>query len=346
MDSLEKNLKSSGLLVRDPELNNYIHGIVCRVAGAHCADIRVYVVRIPEFNASMAPNGVMQVWTGLLLRAENEAQVAYIIGHELGHYLRRHSLQMWRDLRQKSSLFAYFNLLTLVVGVPGYVHDITQLATLGSLFKFSRDSEREADQLGFELTTGAGYDPREAGKLWEALLKERDAAKDPTPWVFFSTHPPTKERIATLNRLADEFADKHKPEIIGKEPYLATVGPWRGMLLRDELQQRQFARSQVLLDRLLGGNTRSGEFYYFQGELHRLRGEEGNEEQAKAAYHKALQYEDVPTEAYRELGLLYLKSGQNEQAQTFLRRYIQLKPQAEDRAMISTYLDTIEGSTD
>lgn len=346
MDSLEKSLKSSGLLVRDPELNNYIHGIVCRVAGTHCADIRVYVVRIPEFNASMAPNGVMQVWTGLLLRAENEAQVAYIIGHELGHYLRRHSLQMWRDLRQKSSLFAYFNLLTLVVGVPGYVHDITQLATLGSLFKFSRDSEREADQLGFELTTVAGYDPREAGKLWEALLKERDAAKDPTPWVFFSTHPPTKERIATLNRLADEFADKHKPEIIGKEPYLATVGPWRGMLLRDELQQRQFARSQVLLDRLLGGNTRPGEFYYFQGELHRLRGEEGNEEQAKAAYHKALQYEDVPTEAYRELGLLYLKSGQNEQAQTFLRRYIQLKPQAEDRAMISTYLDTIEGSTD
>jgi beta-barrel assembly-enhancing protease len=118
------------------------------------------------------------------------------------------------------------------------------------------------------------------------------------------------------------------------------------MLLRDELQKRQFARSQVLLDRLLGGNTRPGEFYYFQGELHRLRGEEGDEEQAKAAYHKALQYEDVPAEAYRELGLLHLKSGQKEQAQTFLRRYIQLKPQSEARAMISTYLDTIEGGTD
>ncbi|MGH8643036.1 MAG: M48 family metallopeptidase [Gammaproteobacteria bacterium] len=134
MDKLEHSFKTSSLLVRDATINRYINGVVCRVAGPHCQDIRVYLVRIPEFNASMAPNGVMQVWSGLLLRAENEAQLAYGIGHEIGHYLRRHSLQQWHDVRRKSSLFAYVNILTHVVGVPGYAQDIGQLATLGSLF--------------------------------------------------------------------------------------------------------------------------------------------------------------------------------------------------------------------
>ncbi len=337
MDELEKSLKTSGLLMRDPELNTYIQGVVCRLSGPRCGDIRVYLVRIPEFNASMAPNGVLQIWTGLLLRSENEAQLAYVLGHELGHYLRRHSLQMWRDLRQKSSLFAYFSLLGLVVGIPGYAQDLAQLAAIGSLFKFSRDSEREADAIGFELLLAAGYDPREAGRLWKALIKERDAAKEPTPWVFFSTHPPTEERIEMLNRLAEAIVEKQGPKTVGKEPYLTAVGPWRALWLRDELRQRRFARSQVVLDRLSESGTRLGELYYFQGELYRLRGEK--EDEAKAAYHKALGYADAPAEAHRALGLLALKANEKEQARVFLQRYLELKPQAEDQAMVRAYLE-------
>jgi predicted Zn-dependent protease len=342
MDALEQSLKTSGLRVRDPALNTYLRGVVCRLSGPSCEDIRIYLVRLPEFNASMAPNGVLQVWTGLLLRAGNEAQLAYVLGHELGHYLRRHSLQIWRDMRQKSSLFAYFNLLGLVVGLPGYGQDLAQLATIGSLFKFSRDSEREADALGFELMTAAGYDPREAGKLWQALIKERDAAKEPTPWVFFSTHPPTEERIETLNRLADAMAGSQGPETLGKEAYLTAVGPWRAQLLRDELQQRRFARSQVVLDRLLDSGAGLGEIYYFQGELYRLRGEKEDEVRARTAYQQALGYPDVPAEAHRALGLMALKSNEKAQARTFLQRYLALKPQAEDQAMIRAYLEQIK----
>lgn len=342
MDNFEKSLKSSGLLVRDPELNSYVRGIVCRLAGPHCADIRVYLVQLPEFNASMAPNGVLEVWTGLLLRAENEAQVAYVLGHEVGHYLRRHSLQMWRDVRRKSDLFAYFNLLSSVVGVPGYAYNLAELATYGSIFKFSRDAEREADELGFELIAAAGYDTREAGKLWQALIKERDAEKERGPWLFFATHPPSEERIDTLNRRANASTEAGKSGLLGREPYLAATRPWRGRLLRDELRQRRFARSQVVLDRLLESGTGLGELYYFQGELHRLRGEQGDQEKAKAAYRQALQYENAPAEAYRALGFLCLKSDQKQQAQAFLRRYLELRPEAEDRAMVRTYLDKLE----
>src|SRR5262245_24840551 len=68
MDREETRLRRSPFRLRDDALNRYLQDIVCRLAGEHCPDIRVYAVRTPYFNASMAPNGMMQVWSGLLLR--------------------------------------------------------------------------------------------------------------------------------------------------------------------------------------------------------------------------------------------------------------------------------------
>ena len=62
-DRAEKKLQSAGNLVRDPEINRYVRGIACKLAGPHCKNIRVYVVRHALFNASMLPNGTMVVWS-------------------------------------------------------------------------------------------------------------------------------------------------------------------------------------------------------------------------------------------------------------------------------------------
>ena len=59
---------------------------------------------MPQFNAMMAPNGMMLVWSGLLLRVENEAQLAAILGHELGHYLERHSVEQLRAAKDRAVL--------------------------------------------------------------------------------------------------------------------------------------------------------------------------------------------------------------------------------------------------
>ena len=71
IDREETRLRRSPLVVRDPALTDYLRDVVCRLGGEHCADVRVYVVRTAQFNASMAPNGSMQVWSGLLLRVDN-----------------------------------------------------------------------------------------------------------------------------------------------------------------------------------------------------------------------------------------------------------------------------------
>ena len=93
-----------------PQLNQYVQELACRLAGDHCPDIRVNLVSTPQFNASMAPNGMMQVWTGLLLRVENEAQLTAILGHEIGHYLARHSVERMRQIKSGTAVGQFLAL--------------------------------------------------------------------------------------------------------------------------------------------------------------------------------------------------------------------------------------------
>lgn len=73
---IEEDIKRSNFLLHDEKLNSYISGLCCNLAKDFCPDMRVYIVRTPYFNASMYSTGMMQVWTGLLLRMKSEAQLA------------------------------------------------------------------------------------------------------------------------------------------------------------------------------------------------------------------------------------------------------------------------------
>src|SRR5258706_11508269 len=138
MDREEPRLRRSPFALRDPQLRDYVQDIACRLAGDHCPDVRVYLVQTPLFNANMAPNGMMQVWTGLLLRVENEAQLAAVNGHEIGHYGARHSVQRLRDVKSRSAFGQFLGLFRLVG--PG-----SQLAGLPSAFSYSRHHAHDAD---------------------------------------------------------------------------------------------------------------------------------------------------------------------------------------------------------
>ena len=345
MDRLEEALRTSGTLLGDASVERYLRGVLCRLAPDHCGSVRLYVIQTPHFNATMAPNGVLQVWTGLLLRAENEAQLAYVLGHELGHYLRRHSLQRWRDVRLKTGVAEFFAVLAVapVAFLHGRPLPIGRagLAELGSVLAFSRDNEREADEVGFELMVRAGYDPREAPRIWEALERKREAAGRSAPLIFFAIHPPTAERIARLREQAERAYAPEQVWRVGRAEWVAATSRIRPVLLRDELRLRDFARTAVLLDRLLAAEPRSGLLRFYQGEMFRLRAGEGDEGRALAAYEQALAADDPPVEIHRSVGLLRLRRGEREQARAAFERYLAAVPAAEDRAMIESYLERL-----
>jgi predicted Zn-dependent protease len=346
MDRVEKEVRTSGRLVTDPALNAYVRGVVCKVAAEYCRDLRVYVMQIPEFNASMAPNGFMVVLTGLLLRSRDEAQLAYVLAHEVSHYERRHTLQRWRNVRAVSNVAILGQVSGVLVGIaPISVIPVAMIlgpvvtATTGSVFAFSRDQEREADALGLERMVKAGYDPRAAPAVWSQLAGETNAANKEGPSLFFATHPSGEERLATLRERAETV---NAGGFTGEAELRAATLPFRGAWLRDELRSRDFARFQALLDQLKASNANLGELRYFQAELYRLRAAAGDEQRAIDAYRGALVEIGAPPDVHRGLGDVYRRLGDVPQARAAYADYLRLSPEAPERAMIEAYLQAGE----
>jgi predicted Zn-dependent protease len=336
MDREERGLKTSRFVVRDAELNRYVHDIVCRLGKDYCPDIRGYIVRTPYFNASMAPNGMMQVWTGLLLRCSDEAQLAAILGHEMGHYLRQHSIQRYRDARDKASVATFLGMGLAVAGA-GAVGPLVDLAIVASMFAYSRDQEREADQVGLELMTKAGFAPMAAPEVWEQLIAESKAGTATRSSGFlFATHPEPEERLGTLKEAAAKADAKATDR--GHERYLAQLSGIRQRMVADELALRQYGRSEVVFNRLLAQSPDDGLLWYAKGEICRLRDGPDDAAQARSAYDKALAARGAPPETYRSIMMVEMKAGARDRAQSAFDSYIKLKPDATDAEILRSLL--------
>ena len=348
MDRSEQALKTSGRLVRDVELSAYIRDVACRVAEDHCGDVRVFVIDNPIFNASMTPNGTMRVHTGLLLRVRNEAELAAVLGHETGHYLRRHTYQRMQDIIEKTNFLVFFQIALAVGGVPSPVGQVSGIILQGSIAAFSRDNEREADGYGSLLLYRTGYDPREAANIWERITKEMEAKDDDEPRpIFYASHPPNKERQQVLSELGTMLADKMEQKDLGRDRFLAIAGPRRAKWLRQETHLRQLKRSEALFDMMLEDGFNPAEINYFKGELYRLRNDEEEKDAEKALefYQTALDAEGAPpAEIYRSLGLLYRQQDDNLKAADAFRTYLTRNPGADDRLFIENLINRLSTS--
>jgi predicted Zn-dependent protease len=345
MDNFEEDLKSSGHLYRAPKLQHYIQGVIKRLTPEYAEDIRIYLVRIPYFNASMAPNGCMQIWTGLFLRVSNEAELASILGHEIAHYLRRHSVQQLRKAITATNSALFINIVAGLSGVPD-AGQLVQLATIGLLQANSREFEREADGYGLALLSRAGYDPRASATVWERLIAEREADDDSRqPPLFLATHPPSSERNQALHGLAEKIiAAKGEALELGRDQYLSHTLIHRKEFLRDELHLRNFDRTKKVLEVLLEQNANPAEILYFKGELFRLRAEEGDRDRALNAYQQAITAKGTfAADLYKSMAQLYRKAGRNQEASLAYKKYLSEAPEAFDKEMI---LHTIKRLSD
>jgi len=340
VDRIEADLQTSGKVVDHAALHGYVRSILDRLAPDYAREIRLYIVRAPDFNATMAPNGAMTVWTGLLLRAANESQLAFVLGHELSHYSRRHSLQRWRDIRAKSGGLAFVQVGTAMAGV-GYVGAAATVVALGRIYAFSRDNEREADDLGLGRMVAAGYDGREAARIWQALTEEFEAGDEKEPPLFFATHPSKAERVATLTALAAQAAPGPRPAPPSDGRYLDVMAPHWETWLREELAQRRFDRTRVVLDRLAATGRSPGLVAFIRGEALRRRGEEGDLAGAADAYEAALGAGGAPVDTHRSLGIVSLALKRDARARDAFASYLRAAPRAPDRKMVESYLERL-----
>ena len=339
-DAVERAMKTSDALVRDPALDRYVRGVLCRTVGeAACSSLRLYIVRNPSFNASMAANGMVTVHTGALLRMRNEAQLAAVLGHEFTHFARRHSLQTLRDTRSKTGRLALLSAIPVSNRGSAVAIELARLLTVGSQYSFSRDMEREADAGSIPLMVAAGYDPALAASTWQALANEEEAAliarRRRIRWRengFYATHPSRPERIATLTALARPFAARAFLNN-GAETLRSAMRSWWPQLVDEQIKLNDLGGSDWLL-RELAADGWTPDLLYARGELYRTRGRREDLGRAAAFYRQALTG-DAPVEAWRGLGLVLLRSGDAAAGQGALKTYLERKADATDRAMIA-----------
>ena len=276
----------------------------------------------------------MHIRSGLLLRVRNEAQLAAVIGHEAGHYLRQHTIQRIRDIREKTNALLFVQIALAGAGV-GVVGDIAMLMTLASVSAFSRNQEREADGYGLLLLSRAGYDPAEASKIWELLVKEQKADKDyEAPSFFVASHPMSEERMEVLRKLAKTVRTPKTTEK-GRDRLRAVVLPIRSMLIRDELHLRKFGPFETLINQLIEQGDNLAELNFFKGEMYRLRNTKGDLKKALGFYGKAQTTPGhAPDKIFRSLGLVHLKLGDNKAGAMAFATYLKKVPNAPDAQMI------------
>lgn len=188
-------------IIQDAELNRYINVLgdsLARIADSRNLEWRFYIVDSKEVNAFAVPGGYIYLNRGLIERSTTMAQVAGVLGHEIGHVTMRHSVeQMQKAQGANIGMTAVCVLTNVCNNQAGQA--VLQLGANAAFAKFSRTDEDEADKEGVSYAIRAGIDPNGIPEMFEILLRERQA-KPGALETWFSSHPLEESRIAAARK--------------------------------------------------------------------------------------------------------------------------------------------------
>jgi beta-barrel assembly-enhancing protease len=344
MARVEEEVAGSNLIVQDAALSAYLKGLIGTVGGPAARDFRIYLVRVPDFNAVMFPTGFAVVFSGLLLRMRNEAQLAGVIAHEAAHFLRKHQIRQYRDMRTKTDLFA---MLAMGAGIAGgaagvntgQISQLGELGTILSLLRYNRGLEAEADAMGVRLLAEQGYDPRAMSETWAQLIGEEELSakyrrkRRQRDWSLFGTHPTPESRLADLRVSAAEVMRAGATYDARRASYLAAIAKIRPTLLDDQVKLNDPGASQYIVNTLAKDGW-NGLLRFHEAEIWRLRNKTGDEARAAQGYAAAVAYPDAPADAWRWHGIELSKAGRRAEARAALTRYLAMTPNAPDAAFV------------
>ena len=212
-------------LYDDQALSAYVDGIGQKMAKiSHRPNLKYEfkVMNSPVINAFAVPGGYIYVTRGILAYLNNEAEFAGVLGHEIGHVTARHSAKKYSEA----------SLAQLGLGVGSMISEefamFSGLAAqgLGLLFlKFSRDDERQSDELGVAYSTKVGYDAREMSNFFHTLDKMRGKSEEGGLPDWFSTHPDPADRVIDVRNEAERIQKEKNLSglTINREAYLKKV---------------------------------------------------------------------------------------------------------------------------
>jgi len=243
--------------IQDRHIENYVNTVGQNmVAHTHRKKMpyAFHCVNATYVNAYAFPGGSIAATRGILLRLENEAELAALLGHELGHVNARHSAEQMTS-SQITSLIVNGAAAIIQSQNENYGPLVSGLGALGSgllLSKYSRDNEREADALGMDYMVKSGYSPDGFIGLMD-VLRKLSSHKPGLIEVMFSSHPMSDERYASAKeRLESKYANK-KSQLLKREKYMDNIVSLRK--IEPAIQQIQSAEIDIANNRFSEAET-------------------------------------------------------------------------------------------
>ncbi|HWE24363.1 MAG TPA: tetratricopeptide repeat protein [Myxococcales bacterium] len=328
-EEAEARFESSGIVYLDPALEAYLDEVAHRIQPPSvfaAIPFRIRVVRNPYLNAFTLPNGRIYVHSGMLARMDNEAQLATLLGHEMTHATHRHALREWRDLQ---------NHVAWAVGIDSILPGIGTLAGFSAVRGYSRELETEADDEGMRLIVRAGYDAREAPKLF-ALLEEQLREENQKEPFFFGTHPALQARIDNYRALiAAQGLTK-----AGATDSASFLSHTRAIVYENallDLRAGRFVAAERGARKFAALDPASPRGPFLLGEIARQRSER-EWDAALDDYRRAVALDAAYPDPYRAMGLILYKRGDKSAARQAFEKYLSLSPAASDRGYIESYI--------
>ena len=286
-NAVDLEYEKKGMVLHDVGLQAYLDSVGKRVIGDRAipqnVQFRFMALRDPMVNAFALPDGSIYVTTGLLSLLENEAELAGVLGHETAHVFERHSYLENRSARRKALtmnvLGAAGSWAPIGPGVGAAFGaavwagaELSSVVLIASVYGYSREMERQADNDGLAAMTTAGYDPHAMARAFELLDQDSKLEYEPIA-TFYHDHP----KLTARRQVALEFAAAHTPahsRIVDEKVYLTEVAPAVTYNIGSDIQNRRARTAVARAGEMVTVFPNDPEYQVLLGEAYRALGAE------------------------------------------------------------------------
>lgn len=200
--------RSDPTFIDDPEVTQYLTSTgrhLASFAPSGSPDVALFAVRDPEINAFAMPGGYIGIHSGLVVSSRSESELAGVIAHEIGHVTQRHIARGMTQQNQSGAIMMATLAAALAAALAGGGGNLAvgvaafgQAAAINRQLGFSRDAEREADRVGFQMLTRAGYNPQGMADMFALLMNASRLNEGQGGGAWASTHPLSIERLSDI----------------------------------------------------------------------------------------------------------------------------------------------------
>src|SRR2546421_7863819 len=229
--SLAQEVERSSKMIDDPIVTEYVNRVGQNLVRNSDARVpfTIKVIDSDEVNAFALPGGFFYVYTGLILRAQEESELAGVMAHEIAHVAARHGTKN----ATKGELMHLASIPLMLLGPVGWagygIYEGLNIAIPLTYLKLNRDSEREADFLGLQYMHKSGYDPTAYITFFERIQADEKRRPGTIPKVF-STHPPTPERIENTQKEIARILPARQEYIVTTSEFDTVKGRLRNIM--------------------------------------------------------------------------------------------------------------------